>query len=69
MAEGSFRLVIVLDSAPDELVQLVGYLQPVTDKIEIDLVTLAAYDVAGSQVLVPRGSSRAAAPASCPTPR
>jgi len=54
LAEGSFRLVIVLDSAPDELVQVVGYLQSVTDKIDIDLVTVSAYDVAGSQVLVPQ---------------
>jgi hypothetical protein len=54
MADGSFRLVIVLDSAPDELVQVVGYLQSVTDKIDIDLVTVAVYDVAGSQVLVPQ---------------
>jgi hypothetical protein len=53
LAEGSFRLVIVLDSAPDELVQ-VGYLQSLTDKIDIDLVTVSAYDVAGSQVLVPQ---------------
>jgi hypothetical protein len=44
----------VLDSAPDELVQVVGYLQSVTDKIDIDLVTVAAYDVGGSQVLVPQ---------------
>jgi hypothetical protein len=34
LAEGSFRLVIVLDSAPDELVQVVGYLQSITDKID-----------------------------------
>jgi len=54
LAEGSFRLVIVLDSAPDELIQVVGYLQSVTDKIDIDLVTVSAYDVAGSQVLVPQ---------------
>ena len=54
LAEGSFRLVIVLDSAPDELVQVVGYLQSVTDKIDIDLVTVSAYTVAGSQVLVPQ---------------
>jgi hypothetical protein len=44
----------VLDSAPDELVQVVGYLQSVTDKIDIDLVTVASYDVAESQVLVPQ---------------
>jgi hypothetical protein len=54
LAEGSFRLVIVLDSAPDELVQVVGYLELVTDKIDIDLVIVTAYDVAGSRVLVPQ---------------
>jgi len=54
LADGSFRLVIVLDSAPDELVQVVGYLQSITDKIDIDLVTVAAYDVGGAQVLVPQ---------------
>jgi hypothetical protein len=54
LADGSFRLVIVLDTAPDELVQVVGYLQSVTDKIDIDLVTVAAYEVNGSQVLVPQ---------------
>ena len=54
LAEGSFRLVIVLDSAPDELVQVVGYLELVTDKIDIDLVTVTAYDVAGARVLVPQ---------------
>jgi hypothetical protein len=32
-------------------VQVVGYLQSITDKIDIDLVTVADYDVAGSQVL------------------
>jgi hypothetical protein len=54
LAGRSFRLVIVLDSAPDELVQVVGYLQSVTDKIDIDIVTVSAYTVAGSQVLVPQ---------------
>jgi hypothetical protein len=54
LAEGSFRLVIVLDSVPDELVQVVGYLQSITEKIDIDLVTVTAYDVGGSQVLVPQ---------------
>jgi hypothetical protein len=53
LAEGSFRLVIVLDSAPDELVQVIGYLQSVSEKIDIDLVTMTAYEVNGSQVLVP----------------
>ncbi len=54
LAEGSFRLVIVLDSAPDELIQVVGYLQMVTDRIDIDLVTVTAYEVNGSRVLVPQ---------------
>jgi len=54
LADGSFRLVIVLDSAPDELIQVVGYLQMVTDKIDIDLVTVTAYEVNGSRVLVPQ---------------
>jgi hypothetical protein len=51
LADGSFRLVIVLDTVPDELVQLVGYLQSVTDKIDIDLVTVTAYDMDGSEVV------------------
>ncbi len=54
LAQGSFRLVIVLDSAPDELVQVVGYLQLVAERIDIDLVTVAAYQVNGSRVLVPQ---------------
>ena len=54
LAEGSFRLVIVLDSALDELIQLVGYLQSVAEKVDIDLVAMTAYEVNGSQVLVPQ---------------
>ena len=54
LADGGFRLVIVLDSAPDELIQVVGYLQMVTDKIDIDLVTVTAHEVNGSRVLVPQ---------------
>jgi hypothetical protein len=54
LADGGFRLVIVLDSAPDGLIQVVGYLQMVTDKIDIDLVTVTAYEVKGSRVLVPQ---------------
>ena len=69
LADGSFRLVIVLDSAPDELVQVVGYLQSVTDKIDIDLVTITAYDVAGSRFSSPSASNPRAGSAKCPTPR
>jgi len=54
LAQGRFRLVIVLDSAPDELVRLTGYLEYVTDKLLIDLITVSSYMVDGSQVLVPQ---------------
>ena len=54
LAEGRFRIVIVLDAAPDELVKLVGYLEAVTDKLLIDLVTVSAYDVGGARILVPQ---------------
>lgn len=51
---GAFRLVLVLDEAPDELVQLVGYLEAVAPVLTIDLITVASYDIGGSQVLVPQ---------------
>jgi hypothetical protein len=53
LAEGMFRLVIVLDDAPDDLVRLVGYLEQVTDGLVIDLVTVASYEVGGQQLVVP----------------
>src|SRR5439155_18213617 len=54
LKDGRFRLVLVLDEAPAELVRLVGYLAAVADRILIDLVTVSAYDVDGSQILVPQ---------------
>lgn len=54
LAGGGFRLVFVLDSAPDELVQLVGFLQLLTDRIVVDLVTVSTYEVNGSRILVPQ---------------
>lgn len=51
---GRFRLVLVLDDVPEELVRLVGYLQSITDRLVIDLVTVAAYSIGGSQVVVPQ---------------
>jgi hypothetical protein len=54
LAAGRFRLVLVLDDAPTELIRLVGYLESVAPELVIDLVTLSAYDVNGSQVLVPQ---------------
>jgi hypothetical protein len=54
LQEGSFRLVLVLDAAPQELVKLVGYLEAVTQGLVIDLITVASYEIAGRQVVVPR---------------
>jgi hypothetical protein len=46
--------VLVLDSAPSELVRLVGYLESITDHLVIDLVTIASYEINGRQVIVPQ---------------
>lgn len=54
LEEGRFRLVLVLDDAPAELVRLVGYLEAAADKLRIDLITVAAYEIGGSQVVVPQ---------------
>jgi hypothetical protein len=54
LSEGRFRLVLVLDQAPDELVQLVGYLGDIAEKVLIDVVAVSSYDIEGSQVLVPQ---------------
>ncbi|GGN99321.1 hypothetical protein IEI92_05585 [Microbispora bryophytorum] len=53
--KGNARCVVVFDAAPTDLIELAGYLQTVTnDRLDIDLVTVTAYDVGGSQVLVPQ---------------
>jgi hypothetical protein len=55
LTAGRFRLVLVLDSAPPDLVRLVGYLESITDTgLLVDLVTVTQYDIAGSQILVPQ---------------
>jgi hypothetical protein len=54
LSQGYFRLVLVLDEAPEELVRLVGYLESVTDKLLIDLITVSAFEIGGSQVLIPQ---------------
>jgi hypothetical protein len=51
---GSFRLVLVVDSAPDELVRLIEYASAVADRLVIDLVTVSRFDVNGTSVLVPQ---------------
>lgn len=54
LAAGAFRLVLVLDEAPSELVQLVGYLESISSGIVVDLMTVTAFDVGSEQVLVPQ---------------
>ncbi len=43
LAAGAFRLVFVLDQAPPDLIRLVSYLEAVTDRLVIDLITVSAY--------------------------
>lgn len=54
LQHGHMRVVFVLDEAPPELVQLLGFLEAVSEGLILDLVTISAYDVDGSQILVPQ---------------
>lgn len=55
LAQGRFRLVLVLDAAPPELVRIANYLQLVAEgRITLDLVTMTSYSVGGSDLLVPQ---------------
>lgn len=55
LALGAFRLVFVLDAAPAELARLVEYLELVSsDRLLIDLVSVASYELNGSQVVIPQ---------------
>src|SRR3954470_5053728 len=54
LASGAFRLVVVLDEAPSELVQLVGYLEGISTGVVVDLITVSAYEVGDEQILVPQ---------------
>jgi hypothetical protein len=54
LGSGSFRLVLVLDEAPSELVQLVGYLESITSGVTVDLVTVSAFEAGREQILVPQ---------------
>lgn len=51
---GHFRLVFVLDEAPDELLRLVNYLATLSEQLVIDVITLSSYSVNGSHILVPQ---------------
>ncbi len=54
LRDGAFRLVLVLDEAPDQLVTLVGYLESVADVLTIDLITVTAYEIGERRVVVPQ---------------
>ena len=54
LRDGSFRVVIVLDEAPPGLVRLAGYLETIADRIAVDLVTVGAYEVGGTEILLPQ---------------
>jgi hypothetical protein len=54
LATGRFRLVIVLDAAPAELMELVAYLEVVAERLTVDLITVDRYVVDGTPILVPR---------------
>lgn len=55
LAQGRFRLVLVLDSAPPELVRSASYLQLVAEgRITLDLITMASYSVGDTELLVPQ---------------
>jgi len=54
LASGEFRLVLVLDEVPQDLVMVVGYLGAVAPGIIIDLVTVSAYNVGTDRIMVPQ---------------
>jgi len=54
LAEGRFRLVLVLDEAPPELVRLVAYLEAVADRLLVDLITVSAFTVGATTLLLPQ---------------
>jgi hypothetical protein len=54
MATGDIRLVLVLDSAPPELVGVVGYLGAIAPNLTLDLITVTAFDVGDQRVIVPQ---------------
>ncbi|MGI8421836.1 MAG: hypothetical protein ACR2MU_06215 [Gaiellaceae bacterium] len=46
--------MLVLDEAPSELVQLVGYLESISSGVVLDLMTVSAFEVGSEQILVPQ---------------
>ncbi len=54
LTSGGFRLVIVLDEAPPELVKLTGFLEAVTSELIVDLITVQSYQIGDSRIVIPR---------------
>ena len=54
LARGSFRIVFLLDAAPPVLVKLAGFLEAITDRVVVDLVTISTYDVGAEQIFLPQ---------------
>jgi len=54
LTQGHFRLVLVLDEAPQELAALVGYPESVAGNLSVDLITVSSYEVGGSRVIIPQ---------------
>lgn len=55
LAQGRFRLVLVLDAAPPELVRIASYLQLLAEgRITLDLIAIASYSVGDTELLVPQ---------------
>lgn len=55
LREGRVRCVVVLDAVPADVLELVGYLQEVTnDHLSLDAVCVTSYDIGNRRVLVPR---------------
>ncbi len=68
LASGAFRLVLVLDEVPKDLVRLVGYLETVSESLVIDLITVTAYDINGTTIVVPQRIDPERAAAEPPRP-
>lgn len=55
LAEARLRLVLVLDSAPLELVRTTSYLQRRSEgRVTPDLITIASDSVGGTEIVVPQ---------------
>lgn len=68
LAQGSFRAVIVLDEAPTELINLVGYLESVTTGLSLDLIAVHSYLIGDHRVAVPQRLDPEHAPVTSPAP-